>query len=179
MKVIISASVTTPHISDLYIIQRHKRKVFATRAIHLIRFCSYLLFVCLPSSNEQKRLHFLFMLRFSSIFALFFLSLSLFRSTYTTIARIKISNLFQQIGKEFSFADRFLHDIENKDLQSNSERRYFFGTSIAICDVASTFALYVLLTNGAFRSCNDERWHQRKGKAKILRFRITFQALQY
>lgn len=66
MKVIISASVTMPHISES--IQRHKCKVFATRAIHSIRFCSYLLFVCLHSSNEQKRLHFLFMLRFSSVF---------------------------------------------------------------------------------------------------------------
>lgn len=63
----------------------------------IFRSLSYLLFVCLFSSNivhENEEIAFRVWFFFLSSSVHFFSS---------TIARIKISNLFQQIGKEFSF----------------------------------------------------------------------------
>lgn len=104
--------------------------------ISFVDICCVPFIFCLlfHSSNEQKRLHFVRFLSRCFIFHFF----------VNTIARIKISNLFPANRKRIFV--RFLHDTENKDLQSNSN--YVFLS-----------LLHSLLRRHRVFLANVDKWH--------------------
>lgn len=86
---------------------------------------------------------------------------------------LKFQIYFNKSEKNFDGA-RFLHDTENKDLQSNSDFvcvLILFALSLCVCAV-----LYCALTNGAFFAIAKTR--EMRKNSNFFRFSIAFQVNQ-